>query len=154
MIFEKATNKRFGFLSFLLFLTLARGAKGKSPDSLGRAVRVFKLPDGVEIQSERAKVRVTAVTDSVIRIRVTPGGEFAKDTSWSVSPRGSPKPSVTVNGTSSLVEVGIAAGRLRVEQQSLRMVFLDSNGEVINEDDTQAPIAFNRTAFRVTQKMT
>ncbi len=153
MIFEKATNKRVGFLSFLLFLTLARGANGQSSDSLGRAVGVFKLPDGVEIQSERAKVRVTAVTDSVIRIRVTPGGEFAKDTSWSVSPRVSPKPSVTVNETSSLVEVGIAAGRLRVEKESLRMVFLDSNGEVINEDDTQAPIAFNRTAFRVTKKM-
>src|SRR5260370_40984777 len=102
MIFEKATNKRFGFLSFLLFLTLARGAKGKSPDSLGRAVGVFKLPDGVEIQSERAKVRVTAVTDSVIRIGVTPGGEFATDTSCSVSPRVWPKPSIAVQETAAL----------------------------------------------------
>src|SRR5260370_35386894 len=107
MIFEKATNKRVGFLSFLLFLTLARGANGQSSDSLGRAVGVFKLPDGVEIQSERAKVRATAVTDSVIRIRVTPGGEFAKDTSWSSSPRVSPKPSVTGNETPCLVGVGI-----------------------------------------------
>src|SRR5277367_615985 len=51
---------------------------------VGAVQHVEKLPDGVELSAGRAKVRVTAFRDGVIRVRVAPQGTFPKDSSWAV----------------------------------------------------------------------
>src|SRR5258708_40296865 len=49
---------------------------------MGAVQRVEKLQDGIELSSGRAKMRITAFRDGVIRVRVAPQGTFPKDRSW------------------------------------------------------------------------
>src|ERR1700675_5041678 len=51
---------------------------------VGAVQRVESLKDGVELTAGRAKVRITAFNDSVIRVRVAPQGNFPKEYSWAV----------------------------------------------------------------------
>src|SRR6202140_5600412 len=47
----------------------------------GAVQRVEKLKDGVELSAGRAKVRITAFNDAIVRVRVAPCGNFAKESS-------------------------------------------------------------------------
>src|SRR5882672_3820443 len=58
--------------------------------SIGPAGQVSKLPNGAEFTAGKARVRITALRDSVIRVRVYPSGTSATagktDFSWAVVP--------------------------------------------------------------------
>jgi alpha-glucosidase len=43
-----------------------------------------RLPNGFETGTAPEKMRVTAVTDTIIRVRVAQGGRFPEDASWAV----------------------------------------------------------------------
>src|SRR5690349_24432794 len=53
-------------------------------ESLGRVTSTRRLPNGIELTAGKAKVAVTGINDSVVRIRVTQNGVFPKDASWAV----------------------------------------------------------------------
>jgi alpha-glucosidase len=42
------------------------------------------LPNGLEASSGEAIIRVTALTDSIVRVRIARGGQFPEDASWAV----------------------------------------------------------------------
>src|SRR5229473_5627995 len=72
---------------------------------LGTVQRVEKLKDGVELTAGRAKVRVTAFNDAVIRVCVAPQGNFAKDSSWAVIATPQP-PSLNIEDTKNELKNG------------------------------------------------
>src|SRR6266446_9687745 len=94
-------------LSLLAFAFCATGVWAQGWQHIGAVQRVDKLKDGVELTAGRAKVRITAFNDSVFRVRVTPQGNFAKDSSWAVITASQP-PAVTIEDTRT--EVKMTAG--------------------------------------------
>src|SRR5271170_2638844 len=74
-------------LSFASTATRAQGWQ-----HLGDVKKTEKLPDGVELTAGPAKVRVTAVSDGIFRVRVAPNGIFPKDFSWAIIATPQPPP--------------------------------------------------------------
>jgi len=67
------------------------------------------LPNGVEVGNATATLRVTALTDGIVRVRIARGGAFAEDASWAV-PRDVRMKSVAVRATAD----GFATGAMAV----------------------------------------
>ncbi len=83
---------------------------------IGTVTRMKALPNGVEVQAGRARVRIVAISDSVIRVRLAPDGTFQPDFSWAVVQSTRPSPKVTVKNSSQAVEVKHAARLARREK--------------------------------------
>ncbi|HEV2961181.1 MAG TPA: TIM-barrel domain-containing protein [Candidatus Angelobacter sp.] len=141
------------FLLFTLCLVMASNAFGQQWTPIGDVSQVSRIPGGIEIKAGQASIRVTAVSDSVIRVRAARQGKFGPDASWAVIPQPSRETATKITETASTVEMEIPAGHVRIWKNPLRLVFLDTLGDVISEDDERAAISFNGDAFRVTRKM-
>ncbi len=93
------------------------------------------LRDGVEIQAGPAKLRITALRDDIIRVRIGPAGALPEDASWAVlqAPRGQTVDVQPIDDTSSL---GFRTTTLdvRVERRPLRIVIRDLAGNLISAD--------------------
>src|SRR5262249_22596348 len=123
-------------------------------ESLPAVAAARKLPNGIELGAGKAKIIVTAISDSVVRVRVSQNGFFPKDTSWAVLPHASSTASAAqVNDTANTAEVVLHDGRVRISKNPLQLTFLNGAGTIINEDDSGAAISFAGTSFRVTKKM-
>jgi alpha-glucosidase len=123
-------------------------------ESLGRVTSTQKLRNGIALTAGRAKIAVTAVSDSVVRVRVAADGVFPKDTSWAVLPdKSSATPTAQVNDAADTVEIVLHDGRVRITKNPIHVSFLDSAGAIINEDDPVAGMSFAGASFRVTKKM-
>jgi alpha-glucosidase len=123
-------------------------------ESLPGVAAARKLPNGIELGAGKAKIIITAISDSVVRVRVSQNGVFFKDTSWAVLPdMSSAAPAAQVNNTANTAEVVLHDGRVRISKNPLQLTFLNAAGTVINEDDPEAAISFAGTSFRVTKKM-
>src|ERR1700737_4611340 len=96
---------------------------------IGAVQRVEKLRDGIELTAGRAKVRITAFTDGVIRVRVAPQGTFPKDFSWAVIEAPEP-PSTKIEDVKNEVRL-IAGNTTAVVQKSPFLInFAHGAGQV------------------------
>jgi len=89
------------------------------------------LPNGVEAANGTATLRVTAITDSILRVRIARGGAFAEDASWAV-PRNVRMKSAPVRATAD----GFTTGALvvHIDSASLSLTVTDSGGKTIVAD--------------------
>jgi alpha-glucosidase len=116
--------------------------------SLGNVTRVQKLANGVELAAGKSLVRVAAVSDSAVRVRVARDGRFPQDHSWAVLPEAvKAPPTVQVSDSPQAVEFSIAGGKVRMEKRPLRISFLDPSGKVLQAESR--PMAFDGDAFHV-----
>jgi alpha-glucosidase len=92
------------------------------------------LPNGVDVTAGGAVLRVTALTDEIVRVRIGVG-TLPEDASWAVVPEAH-RASVTVEAVNSLSSVGFKTKALEVEiaRNPLRIVVKDLKGNVISED--------------------
>ena len=96
----------------LLFWTLhISSAAAAGWQHIGNVQRVEKLKDGVELTVGAAKLRITAFSDGVIRVRLAPQGSFPKDFSWAVIESPDPPP---IKIEDSKTELRMTAGRVVV----------------------------------------
>ncbi len=42
--------------------------------------------DGIDVQAGSASLRITALRDDIVRVRIAPGSMFPEDSSWAVLP--------------------------------------------------------------------
>jgi alpha-glucosidase len=133
--------------TFCAICTLAQGWQ-----HLGTVQRVEKLKDGVELTAGRAKVRITAFNDAVIRVRAAPQGSFAKDSSWAVIAAPQP-PSLNIDDTKN--ELRMIAGNTTViiQKSPLLIRFADATGNVLLADEPTLPMAFDGSRALVWKKM-
>src|SRR5262245_51992556 len=101
---------------------------------IGALTHVGTVPGGVEVEAGRARVRVLAISDSVIRVRLSPDGSFPPDFSWAVGDSARPATKVTVRDAPTAVELTTARLKVRIEKTPLRIVFLDLAGAVLQQD--------------------
>lgn len=137
----------------LLAITSFSYAAEDAWQSLGSVTQVHKLSNGVEVTtSVKSAVRVVAISDGVVRVRVAKDGSFPPDHSWAVLPEAikSP-PAVQVSDSPQAVEFATSAGKVRIEKSPLRILFLDAAGKILLTD--ARPMAFSGGAFRVWKSM-
>src|SRR3982074_911162 len=112
------------------------------------------LRDGIEIQAGTASLRITALRDDILRIRVAPGGALPEDASWAVLP-GARGKSVDVQPSGDAASVGFRTASLdvRVERTPLRLVVRDLDGNIIPADAGGRPATFDLGGFSVSKSM-
>src|ERR1700686_1559144 len=106
---------------------------------VGAVQRVESLKDGVELTAGRAKVRITAFNDSVIRVRVAPQGNFPKDSSWAVIADAHPA-SPKVEDTRNELRMAAANTTVVVQKLPLLIRFTDNAGNVLIADEPSLPM--------------
>ena len=120
---------------------LCSPASGQAPAAASRTT--VQMRGGIEVSNGSATTRVTAVTDSILRVRIARGRDFAEDASWAVPAQVRAR-SVPVrpapNGFST------AELSVRVDPRTLQLTVADRQGGVIHSDLPE-PIRFEGRAF-------
>lgn len=98
------------------------------------AVAIDLLPNGIGVHSHNEKLRITALTESIIRVRIAPDGKFADDASWAV-PAAVRQQSVHVN----VAEDGFQTKALavHVDLGTLQVSLMDLSGKIISADSPE-----------------
>ncbi len=147
-----------GYVRYLLAVVLATVVSPLSSYAsgwqwVGAVNRVKTLPNGVELEAGPSKVRVLAVSESVIRVRLAPDGKFGPDMSWAVLPNIAPPPRLTVEDSPRAVEMATSGLRVHIQKSPLLISFLDPAGNLIQQDEPARPMAWNNGEVRTWKSM-
>jgi len=137
--------------SFAISIVLAASAQTISPTvSLDAVTATDALHDGIQVQAGPATMRITALRDDVIRVRVSPDSTLPEDASWAVLAEARTK-SVGVQAMQDSSAVGFRTGTLdvRVERNPLRVIIRDLSGNVVSADAVGRPSRFQSGGFSV-----
>src|SRR5579862_1151251 len=112
------------------------------------------LQDGIQIQAGSAALRINALRDDIIRVRISPTGTLPEDASWAVLPESRTK-SIPVHPMQDDSSVGFRTGALdvRIERNPLRLVIRDLGGTIISADAIGRPVQFHLGDFSVSKEM-
>ncbi|HET7439840.1 MAG TPA: TIM-barrel domain-containing protein, partial [Terriglobales bacterium] len=122
--------------------------------TLGDVSGAKQLPHGIEISVGDAKVQVIALAPTVVRLRYARSGSFATDESFAVLPHAFPHPPTTrVEQGQDAITLSTSELRVKLTKSPFRVVFLDTAGQVVSQDQPGYPAAFHDSAFRVTKSM-
>ncbi len=115
--------------------------------------RVERLLNGVELQAGSARIRVVAVNESVVRVRLAPDGMFPPDHSWAVLPSSESEMRVEINDSPQMVEFSTQRLRVRIQRSPFQISFLDLKGNLINQDAAGEAMAWSDRGVRARKVM-
>ena len=107
------------------------------------------LPNGIESGHGATRVQVTALTNSIIRVRISREGKFGEDASWAV-PASVRHESVAVSATEDGFRTKAIAVHLNPETFQLSVT--DLAGRSISADGSE-PVRFDGTGFTLRKAM-
>jgi alpha-glucosidase len=107
------------------------------------------VPNGIEVHLPKARVQVTALTDSIIRVRIGRGGALSEDASWAV-PAAVRGKSVNVTATPDGFRTAAIAVHLNLD--TLQLTVTDPAGRTIVADEPD-PMRFNGKGFTLRKAM-
>ena len=136
----------------LAFAFCATGASAQGWQHLGAVQRVENLKDGVELTAGRAKVRITAFNETIVRVCVTAQGNFPKDSSWAVIADAHP-PALKLEDAKNELRMTAADTTVVVQKSPLLIRFADTSGNVLLADEPSLPMAFDGPRVHVWKKM-
>ena len=112
------------------------------------------LRDGVQIQAGPAVMRITALRDDILRVRISPNSALPEDASWAVLSDSRTK-SIDVQPSQDSGSVGFRTGALdvRIERDPFRIVIRDLQGNVILSDAVARPTKFEAGGFSINKQM-
>lgn len=161
----KTSLKTFSAIAALLSSALAAasslaGVRSAAPQAAEQPLLLTSvssarpLPNGIEVVSGRAIMRISALRDDIVRIRIGPDGKLPEDASWAVLSAARTQ-SVPVTPLNDDTSVGFSTHALRVQidRDSMRLHITDLHGNVIQEDAPGRPVEFHGHAFRVYKTM-
>ena len=107
------------------------------------ASALVHLPGGIEAQQGPVRIRVTALTDWIVRVRIARDGKFAEDSSWAV-----PASVRRLTGTALPTGDGFRTGAIVVhlDPGTLRLSVADPSGRTILAD-APSPLRLDGTGF-------
>ncbi|MBV8972427.1 MAG: DUF4968 domain-containing protein, partial [Sphingomonadaceae bacterium] len=105
-------------------------------------------PGGVTAHRGATVMTVTALTDTVLRVRIGRDGALPEDASWAVLPEARAR-SVAVSPTADGFTTGAVA--LHLDPDTLKLTLTDRAGHVIVAD--AAPVSFDGRAFTLRKAM-
>ncbi len=120
---------------------------------VGKVTGVERLPNGLELKSGRTSVRVLAVSESAIRVRLAPEGTFPPEYSWAIVSSSAPTVQVRVQDSAQAIELATSRLKVRIGKFPLHISFLDLDGNVIQKDDSDRPMGWEGGRVRVWKAM-
>ena len=129
-------------------MATAAGGAAVQADTEAQTAMVAR-PDGVEVRRGTTLMRITALTNDVVRVRIAPDGTLPEDASWAVPARirhDHVKVTATADGFTT------ATMRVRLTGTPSRLVVETLDGKVISADDTQ-PMTHDGKAFSLRKAM-
>ena len=149
---------RFVFVVIMVLLSHAAAAQTDTEDAaqvtrLARVTATQVLPDGVEVHDGPAWLRVTALTDDILRVQASPGGAAAPADPWAVLPEWRAR-AVAVRAQ-DITTPGFATRSLRVaiDRTPLRLTVSDLDGHVLSQDAPDRPVVFRNAGFEVWKRL-
>jgi Alpha-glucosidases, family 31 of glycosyl hydrolases len=136
-------------------MSSARANRGLTTHRDARSVTGSEpLHDGIQIQAGSAIVRITAVRDDIVRVRIAAGSALPEDASWAVLAEARTK-SVDVQPGQDAAWAGFKTATLdvRVERNPFRIVIRDLSGNVLSADAVGRPTTFEAGGFAVSKQM-
>lgn len=113
-------------------------------------VAVSRLSNGVEASNGTASIRVVALTDSILRVRVArTAGQFPEDASWAV-PSDVRRKSVAVDTSANGFRTASVA--VSINPETLQLTVTDARGKVIHSDAADA-LSFSDKGFTLRKAM-
>ena len=106
------------------------------------------LSNGVEASNGLAKMRVTALTESILRVRVARGA-FAEDASWAVPAEVRAKSAKVQSDRNGFRTAALA---VRIDPSTLGLTITDLQGRTIHAD-AAAPLTFDGNRFTLRKAM-
>jgi alpha-glucosidase len=109
------------------------------------------LSNGAEVQSGTTRVRIIAISDDVLRVRIAPSGILAEDASWAV-PAEQRQRSIrveAVKGAEGATNLSFRTASLavRIDADPLRLIVTDLAGRVITADTPLHALSAEGNAF-------
>lgn len=159
MIGTSKSPARIRLLRELLFLTFCCFCSqllfGFSEwQAAGDISSVKTIPEGVELAAGAVRVRVTAISPNIIRVRYAAQGRLPEDHSFAVLPNAFPQQeSAKVEQSPEAVILQTSALRAKIFRKPLRIAFLDAAGNVISQDQPGRPALFNGSESRIWKAM-
>ena len=114
-----------------------------------QASPLVHVPNGVEAANGTVRMKVTALTDSIVRIRIARGKDFREDASWAV-PAPVRRQGVPVRATADGFQTPAIA--VHLNPATLGLTLTDPSGRTIVADE-QEPIRFDGTSFTLRKAM-
>jgi alpha-glucosidase len=139
--------------AFLAPSLLAQTTPAQSAITLDAVTDSKPLPDGIEVQAGAVIMRITALRDDIVRVRIAPDA-LPEDASWAVlaDVRGK---SINVQPIDESSSIGFRTAVLdvRVERNPARLVIRDLSNNVISADAVGRPVSFRLGGFSVHKQM-
>src|SRR5258708_3527849 len=145
----------FGTAALALISAQAQTASASPPRIAVETITGSQsLRDGIAIQAGAASLRIIALRDNILRVRVAPGGALPEDASWAVLP-GPRSKSVDGQPSGAAASVGFRTASLggRVARTPLRLVVRDLDGNMISADAVGRATTFQLGGFSVYKNM-
>ncbi len=112
------------------------------------------LKNGVDLQADSADLQITALTPNIVRVHGTSRGRPPiPDTFAIVGDAPFTAPRVNLKTSTDAVEFATETITVRITYSPLRVIFLDSDGSVILQDDPAHPPSWNGSEFRIWKSM-
>lgn len=108
---------------------------------------------GITLRSGPAVVQVTALSDDVVRVRLSPSGTFDSDRSVAIVGTPGPSPTVAITENDAAILLKTARLTVRVQKSPLRIAFLDKDGAILCSDDSLKGMAWCGKEVRVWKSM-
>lgn len=146
------------FAAFAL-LVASTAAAAQAWQTIGDVSSFEKRPDGIEIRAQRVRVRISILTPTVVRVQYSLQQQFSDRLSFAVLPDAfhGETPNLQIDDSAQQLSLNTGAMVVRIEKSPLRIVFQDSSGKVIEQDQPDRPPTFNvtseGTAFKVWKTM-
>jgi alpha-glucosidase len=112
------------------------------------------LPAGIEVQAGKTLLRVEALRDDVLRVRIAENGVLAEDASWAVLPE-SRTHRVKVTPQDDAATIGFRTGALtvQIDRISTGLTVSDLQGHVLQSDAVGWPTDFHGASYRIYKHM-
>jgi len=110
--------------------------------------------NGAEVHIDNIVMRVTAVRQSIVRVRIGRDGKLPEDASWAV-PSQVRSTGVRVHPASDAQSIGFSTDALdvRIDRATLRLVVRDKVGRVVSADAPGEALQLNSTGFSLRKVM-
>lgn len=108
------------------------------------------LPNGIELHTGALAMRVVALRDDVVRVRIGRAGQLSEDASWAVLP-GARGAQTAVNATPD----GFSTSKLSVsiDRATLALTVRDAAGKIISADTPDAPFTLSTKRFTLRKQL-
>jgi alpha-glucosidase len=123
--------------------------------TLGDVSSFEKRDDGIEIHAQRGNVRITAVSQTTVRVRYSFQNESQQLTSFAVLPQAfqNNDPKLEIADAADHISLQTGSLTVRVYKSPLRIAFLQPSGALISEDLPSLPVMFDGSGFKVWKTM-